>query len=250
MKVTPRSAIALVTFTVGVLAAIGWSARIGRKVWSPRVFAWRNFFKPPPLIEEQANCPVRLVRPRFYSFASIGSSVGSVLKLDVENVSNKPVHSFTVSYRSPEPTGTGSGGWQPETLLLPGQSHTISGNSNGRDRVTFSVDYVQFADGDVWYADPPRATVKPEGVRAGAQAASDHLREVLASSGASAVMDALPRIHVDVQESVFSMRERYGYFGFYQGVNHVVVRVQYAYRRGGLPSVEALLRRQSTEGRT
>lgn len=245
MKLTPRFAIAFLTFTASVLAVAGWSAHIGQKVWSPKVFAWRNPFKPQPIIEEQANCPVRLVDPRFYSFMSIGSSIGSVLKLDVKNVSNKPIHSFVVSYRSSEPTDTGSGGWQPETLLLPGQSHTIGTSSQGDDRVTFSVDFVQFADGDVWYADPPRATVKPEGARAGAQAATEYLRKVLESEGAGAVMDALPSIRLRVEKPEFSTDEAFGYFGFYDGVTNTVVRVEHAYQKSGLPGVEEFLTKQN-----
>lgn len=245
MRLTPRSTIALVTFAVGVLAAIGWSAHIGRKVWSPRVFAWRNFFKPQPIIEEQADCPVRLARPRFYSFMSIGSSVGSVLKLDVKNVGNKPIHSFTVSYLSPEPADTGSGGGQPETLLLPGQAHAISQSSNGNNRVTFPVDFVQFADGDVWYADPPRATVKPEGVSAGAQAAREYLLKTLESGGAAAVMDVLPRIRMHIAEWDFSKHAGHGYFGYTCGITSTVVGVEQAYREGGLSRVEEFLKRRA-----
>ena len=245
MKLTPRFAIALLTLTVGLLAAVSWSAQLGRKVWSPRVFAWRNFFKPTPIIEAQANCPVCLVRPRFYSFMAIGSAIGSVLKLDVANVSNKPIHSFSISYQSLEPSDTGSGGWQPEQLLQPEQSETIGLSSNGHDRVTFSVDFVQFADGDVWYADPPRATVKPEGVRKGAQAAREYLRKTLASEGAAAVMESLPAIRVHVERPDYSTHEVYGHFGFYCGVTRTVVQVEQAYRAGGLSSVEQFLKQQA-----
>jgi hypothetical protein len=244
MKHTSRFAIAFLTFTAGFLALAGWSAHIGRKVWSPRVFAWRNPFKPPPIIEEQANCPVHLIDARFYSFMSIGSSIGSVLQLDVKNVSNKPIHSFTISYRSAEPTDTGSGGWQPQTLLQPGQSHAIGISSNGDKQVTFAVNFVQFADGDVWYADPPRATVKPEGVRTGAQAATEYLRQILESDGASAVMNALADIRLRVESPEFSTNEAFGHFGFYDGVTNTVVRVEYAYQKSGLSGVEEFLARR------
>jgi len=244
MKLTPRFALALLTFTVVALAVAGWSARIGRRVWSPRVFAWRNPFKPLPLIEEQADCPVRLVSPRFYSFMSPGSAVGSVLKLDVRNVSDSPIHSFTISYHSSEPTDTGSGGWRPETLLLPGRSATIGISSNGDDRVIFSVDFVQFANGAVWYANPPKDTVKPEGFRAGAQAAIEYLRKVLESDGAAAVMNALPYIGLRVESPEFSTNEVFGHFGFYYGVTNTVVRVEHAYKESGGSGVEAFLKRQ------
>ncbi len=241
MKLTRRFAIALLTFTVGVLAVVGWSAHIGRKVWSQRVFAWRNPFKPPPIIEEQANCPVRLVHSRFYSFMAIGSSIGSTLRLDVKNVSNKPIHSFTVSYRSLEPTDTGSIGVHPETLLQPKQSHTIGISSNDDDKITFSVDFIQFADGAVWYANPPRATVKPEGVRAGARAVIEYLRKVLESDGAAAVIDVLPYIRVKVESPEFTTNEVFGHFGFYCGTTNTVVRVEHAYQRDGLSGVEKFL---------
>jgi len=244
MKLTPRFAIVFLTFTAGVLAVAGWSAHIGRKVWSPRVYAWRNPFNPQPIIEEQTNCPVRLVRPRFYSFMSIGSSIGSVLKLDVKNLSDKPIHSFTVSYHSPEPTDTGSIGVQPETLLQPEHSSNISTSSNGDDRVTFSVDFVQFADGDTWFANPPTATVKPEGVQAGAQAAIEYLREVLELNGATAVMSVLPRIRPKMGLWRFSAEGDFGCFGFDYGITNAVVSVEYAYQKNGLSGVEEFLTRQ------
>lgn len=243
MRLTPRLTIAFLTFTAGVLAVAGWSAHVGRKVWSPRVFAWRNPFKPEPATEEQFDCPVRLIHPRFYSFMSIGSSVGSVLQLDARNVSDKPIHSFVVSYRSPEPTDTGAIGVQPEIVLRPDQVETIGVSSNGNDRVSFSVDFVQFADGDVWYASPPRATVKPEGIRAGAQAATEYLRKVLESDGAAAVIDVLPVIRLRVESPEFSTNEVFGHFGFYDGVTNTVVRVEGAYQKNGLSGVEEFLKR-------
>jgi hypothetical protein len=245
MRLTSRFAIALLTFTVGLLAAAGWSARLGQKVWSPRVFAWRNFFKTRPIIEEQANCPVRLVKPRFYSFMAIGTSIGSVLKVDVKNISSRPIHLFTVSYRSPEPSDTGSGGWQPKKPLQSGQSEIIGMSPNSNHIVTFSVDFVQFADGDIWCADPPRATVKPLGVQMGAQAAREYLLKTLESGGAAAVMAALPAIHLYVDSPEFSTNEAYGHFGFYCGVTKTIVQVEQAYREGASSGVEKFLRQQS-----
>ena len=244
MKLTPRFAIVFLTFTAGVLVVAGWSAHIGRKVWSPRVFAWRNPFKPQPIIEEQVNCPVRLVRPRFYSFMSIGSTIGSVLKIDVKNVSDKPIHSFTISYHSSEPTDTGGGGWHPETLLQPEQFHTIGTSSYGDEKVTFSVDFVQFADGDTWFANPPTVTVKPDGVQAGAQAAIEYLREVLELDGATAVMSVLPRIRPKMGLWKFSAEGDFGHSGFDYGITNAVVSVEYAYQKEGLSGVEKFLTRQ------
>jgi hypothetical protein len=244
MKIRAPLSIAVLTFIAGVLAAAAWSASIGRKVWSPRVFAWRNILKPQPIIEEQPDAPLQIVDSRFYSFMSTGSSIGSVLQLDFKNVSNRPIHSFSVSYYSPDPLDTGSFGCQPQTFLQPELVESTRVESRGGERVKFSVDFVQFADGGVWHSDPPKTTVKPEGVRAGAQAATKHLHRILESAGATAVMDALPRIRADVDYPDFSTREAFGDFGFYCGVTKIEVRVQHAYQEGGLSQVEDLLRQQ------
>jgi hypothetical protein len=242
MKFMPRFSSAFLTFTAGVIVVVGWSAHIGRKVWSPGVFAWRNPFKPQPIIEEQTNCPMRLDSPRFYSFMSIGSSIGSVLKLDVRNVSNKPIHSFNISYYSLEPSDIGSMGVQPERLLQPEHSQVIGESFNGNDTVTFLVDFVQFADGDIWFASPPRATVKPKGVEAGKQVSTEYLREVLELDGASEVMNVLPYIRVKVDFPESSTNENFGVFGFYCGVTNTVVRIEHAYQKGGLSGIEKFLR--------
>jgi hypothetical protein len=244
MKLPPRLALALLALAVGASSALAWSARIGRRVWSPAVWAWRDFLKEQPVVAEQPGAPVRIVGARFYSFMSLGSSVGSVLTFDVENVSRKPIHSFTLSHHSPDPVDTGSGGYQPEAVLKPGQSEAVKISVQGKGRMVLVVDFVQFADGSTWYSNPPQETVKPEGVRAGARASVSFLRGVLESRGASAVMEELPRIHADVMEPDFSTADAYGHFGFYCGVTNTAVRVQRAYDEGALPGVEAFLRKR------
>jgi len=76
------------------------------------------------------------------------------------------------------------------------------------------------------------------------RATAKHLRRILESNGAAAVMDALPRIRADVDSPDFSTREVFGDFGFYCGITNIEVRVQHAYQEGGLSQVEDLLRQQ------
>jgi hypothetical protein len=226
----------------GASIALAWSAQIGRKVWSPHVFGWRNPLMREPVVASQPGCPLRIEDARFYSFTSLLPPFGSVLKFDVKNGSGNAVHSFTLSYDSPDPLDTGAVGVQPETLLPPGGVQDTSISARGKDRITLTIDFVQFADGGTWYADPPRETVKPEGVRAGAAAALSFLRAVLEKKGAAAVVEELPRIHADVTGPDFSQTATYGHFGFYVGVTNAVVRVERAYRGGGLSEVEDLLK--------
>lgn len=241
MKLTARSVIALLAVTSGAVALAAWSARLGRKVWSPRVFAWRNPFNPQPIIAEQTNCPVRLLRPRFYSFMSVGSSIGSVLKIDAENVGGKAVHSFFVTYHSSDPLDTGGMGIQPAALLQPNQSETVGTSSRGSDSVTFSVDFVQFADGDVWFANPPREHIRPEGVQAGEQAATEYLHEVLESDGAAAVVSVLPQIRHKMGLWKFADEHGFDDSGFDYGIKKAAVSVKYIYEENGLSGVEDFL---------
>ena len=245
MKLGPRLTSAFLLVLFSVPAALAWSAQIGRKVWSPHVFAWRSFLKKQPVIRSQPGSPLRIVNPRFYSFASFISSVGTVLKFDLKNVSGKHIHSFTISYSSPDPLDTGSIGVRPEKTLQPGQSAESGISARGKDEITLMVDFVQFSDGSTWYSDPPNYTVKPEGVRAGASAAHKYLLGVLQSKGVSAAMEALPGIHAEVSDADFiRTKEVYGFGGFYSGVTNTAVRVEHAYRQGGLSKVEEFLKRQ------
>jgi hypothetical protein len=140
---------------VAVALGLGlWSARLGRRVWAPKVFAWRNPLKLKPNIERHINCPMRLVSPRFYSFMTLGSAIGSVLKFEVQNVSDKLIHSFDISFLSSDPLDAGRIGVQPETALQMNQSITVGTSSRGNGRMTVRVDCVRFVDGDVWYPEP------------------------------------------------------------------------------------------------
>lgn len=242
MKFSRRPVLTLLIVTAAVPTALAWSAGVGRKVWSPRVFGWRNPLMPEPAVAAQPGCPLRIGNTRLYSFKSFLSSVGSVLKFDVRNVGDRAVHSFALSYHSPDPLDTGAIGVQPERLLRAGEAHDAGISARGKDRITLTIDFVQFADGGTWYADPPRETVKPEGVRAGAEASLSYLRAILAAEGAAAVMGELPVIRLGVKDPGFSAWGAYGGFGFDSGVTNTVVRVGRARREGGLASVEAFLR--------
>lgn len=64
MKNAKHLLIALLTLGVGAFAAAGCSAHLGRRVWSPHVFAWRNFLRRPPKIEYQPDVPLLITNPQ------------------------------------------------------------------------------------------------------------------------------------------------------------------------------------------
>ncbi len=181
---------------------------------------------------------------------SIGSAIGGVLRFNITNISNKPVHSYHCRWYSPNPMGNGAygaSGGPEETALVPGQSSEGSVSSHEYFELTLTIDFVQFADGSMWFSNEREATVKPEGVEAGAKAAGDYMRKVLERDGAAAVMEELPRIHAEVGSDFFRPEvDRFGIFGFYCGVTNKAVQIRYAYDEGGLERVKALL--QSSEG--
>ena len=98
MNYSRRLELILLILAAGVSTALAWSAQVGRKVWSPRVFGWRNPLMPQPVIATQPDCPLRIANTRFYCFKSLLSSVGPVLKFDMKSVSGRAVHSFALSY--------------------------------------------------------------------------------------------------------------------------------------------------------
>ncbi len=245
MKNAKHLLIPLLTLGVGALAAAGCSAHLGRRVWSPHVFAWRNFLRRPPKIEYQPDSALLIRNPRYYSFMSIGSAIGGVLRFDIINRSDKPIHSYQCRWYSPNQMGNGAyGAWgnPHETSLLPSQSTEGAISAHEYFELTLMIDFVQFSDGTTWFSNYPEATVKPEGVEAGAKAAAEYLLKLLNREGAAAVMRQLSRIHADVPSNLFTPEEdKFGTFGFYCGVTNMVVRVRHAYEEGGLQRVEAVI---------
>lgn len=206
-----------------------------------RIFTWRNYFKPSPGIEQQSDAPLVIRNPRFYSHWSWGYGIGGTLNYDVVNVSQKPVHSFYESQDSGEPQGPGGTLSQPESALKPGDSMSARTSVSGKGRVTLTFEFVQFADGTTWYSNTGQKLVHPDGVRAGAREAAEHLIKVLESSGPEAVLNSLPRIHADVNDRMSTLNT-WG-FGHYCGVTNVGVKVQHANQEGGLRAIEGALRR-------
>ena len=242
MKTRALLLVALVFFTAGVLIAARASNSLGKQVWSPDVFAWRNLLRQAPKIDLRPDAPLLISNPRYYSFMSIGSAVGGVLRFEVTNGSNKTIHSYDCRYYSPVPVGNGSYGSEPEGLL-PGRSRTDSISANEYAPLTLTIDFVQFADGTTWFSNSPQSTVKPDGLRAGAKAAAAYLLAVTNRDGTQTVMDTLPRIHADVREpNGQAANPEFGIFGFYCGVTNIAVRVEHEYKNGGAKGVERFLR--------
>src|SRR5437870_13250445 len=90
--------ITVLTFIIALLSAAMSAAHLGKRVWSPRVFARPNPLRPPPKIDLPPDSPLVINNPRYYSFMSIGSSGGGVLRFEFRNRSDMVVHSYQTRY--------------------------------------------------------------------------------------------------------------------------------------------------------
>src|SRR5207237_3777249 len=100
MKYATRLLVILGALVIGIVVTAACSKHLGRRVWSPSVFAWRNPLRESPKIEVDSGSPLLISNPRYYSFVALGSSVGGVLRFDITNRSNKVVHSYDCRYSS------------------------------------------------------------------------------------------------------------------------------------------------------
>ena len=193
---------------------------------------------------------MRILNTKFYSYACLGSAIGTELAFDVENSGEKPIHSFSTSHWSPISYDVGSSGTRPPLPLEPGQkiSHRII--TSGKARLTLMIQFVQFLDGSVWYSHASDSPVKPRGVQAGLQAAVDHLSGVFEREGAASVMETLPKIHLYVRDPMSPTPDpEFGIFGFYSGVTRASVSLEHVYRQHGVDAIGPALTRILPEGK-
>jgi hypothetical protein len=177
-----------------------------------RTLTWRDPFRSTPRIAERADCPLLVLKPRFYCYASLGSRIKTLLRFELRNIGDKTIHSYAWRHASPVMKANGGFGCWPEGGLAPGACHRESAYMAWRGPLTITIDLVQFSDGAVWLSSDPQSHISRAALDAGSQAAGDHLLRVWRERGMQGLAAALPRIHMDVQDP------RVGNLGFYAGV--------------------------------
>ena len=182
-----------------------------------RTFTWRDPLRSTPRIAEQSGCPLRVLKPRFYRYASLGSRIESLLRLELRNIGDKTIHSYAWRHASPVMKANGGFGCWPEGGLAPDACQRQSAYIAWRGALTITIDLVQFSDGAVWLSSDPQSRITRAALDAGSRAAGEHLLRVWREGGVQGLAAALPRIHMDVQDT------RIGNFGFYVGVTRAHV---------------------------
>ena len=120
----------------------------------------------------------------------------------------------------------GGAGYQHDGGLSPGTCERQAAHLTWRGPQTITIDFVQFADGSVWFSSDPQSLVTPSGLDTGTRAAADHLLRVWREGGKPGLAAALPVIHRDVQDDPASWPEdgRAAVMsGFYAGVTRAAV---------------------------
>jgi hypothetical protein len=127
-----------------------------------------------------------------------------------------------------------------DRLFLPGQSRSeeIAGRSSSTpfQKVTLSIDFVEFTDGSRWGPDVAKFSEQLDGMRAGMKAAKTELLKLLSEKGPEAIVELLESdMHLLAPE-----RKHSGLWvtGFRLGVKGMSARLLQAYKDKGIAEIE------------
>jgi len=175
------------------------------------------------------------------------------IDFQLENISGKPVRAFSI--RCDEVGGdTERKGLvndhvvESPYLIQPGQWQeisysAISRNSEPFERITLSVDFVEFEDGARWGADSFKSSDRIAGRRAGAEAERNRLIKIMAQSGIDAVLKAMESGAAELPQGNSAEWEQ----TFREGAKAVATRVQIGFNGRGAAAVESLLKQPVTK---
>ena len=174
------------------------------------------------------------------------------INFQVENIGSKPIRAFSIRYDDAASKTERSGLVNDHVvecpyLRRPGQWQDIAfslvGKSEPSERITLSVDFVEFEDGGAWGADTFKSSDRIAGRRAGFEAERTRLIKIMAQSGIDAVVKAAesgvaepPQGHSSEWEQVFR-----------EGARVVAARVRHEFTERGAAAIEPLLKQPVTK---
>lgn len=197
-------------------------------------------------VEAQPQSPLQISSANILSFEPFSPRV----ELTVTNAGGKGIRAFTVSRE----VVTGAGGsiraatltnfTTQSKVFQPGQSKTevVSEPYSQQPiiRIIFSVDFVEFVNGETWGKDMNNSADRLAGQRAGGRAAYEHFRSLQAQKGASSLLEAITTegdILPPPQQNSPEWQD-----GFRNGAGLVRIRLRRAAKEGGSRKVELELR--------
>jgi hypothetical protein len=127
-----------------------------------------------------------------------------------------------------------------DKLFLPGQVRSEEiGNEWSTapyERVTLSIDFVEFTDGSRWGPDISKSSKRLEGMRAGMKAAKTVLLKLLSDKGSQAVVEL-----IESDMNLLAPEQNYSeawVTGFQTGVKSMSARLLHAYQDKGIAEIE------------
>lgn len=225
----------------------GRGARVRPAVAAPQAFTVQ--------VEAQPQSPLQIASTSILSFDPFSPKI----ELTVTNTGGKGIRAFTVSR---EVVAGAGGAIRAATLtnlttqrrvLQPGQSKTdVVGEPYSQQpisKITFSVDFVEFVNGETWGKDENNSADRLAGQRAGGRAAYEHFRSLLAQKGAAPLLEAITaegNVLTPPQQNSPEWQD-----GFKDGAGLVRIRLNRARQEGGLGRVRLELQQtyDTSEGR-
>lgn len=166
---------------------------------------------------------------------------------EVSNLSDKPISAYAIRHDVALGKTQTSGVmlisfWSISSLLYPQAKNVedFGGTTYGVavNKITLSVDYVEFADGSTWGPDTFKASQRLAGKRAGGRLSLKNLRDKFKARGVASVLEGIEQ---ELNLAPPPDKSDIWKEGFKEGTNLVRLRIQHAKSKGGLSAVEAEL---------
>lgn len=165
-----------------------------------------------------------------------------------ENVSGKSIRAYAIRVFEGDfdkDVGMTDFGYatRDSALLKPYQTRIgeigESSFSEKAESIKIAVDFVEFTDGSVWGADITKSAQILAGLRAGAEASLEFLKNINKQNGFEAVIKSLDEIKVAPPENQCSQWNR----GFRSGTSVIKFRIKKIYETQGKQTAEAELQK-------
>lgn len=234
----------VLTLCLGLLSRNGSNAPLASTKKSPPLPIQTQ--APAITAQTQTDTPLLISSPRILSW----DGQDGEFAFELINVSGKPIRAYAIKQE------VKAGGAQLSSLsfsnldltnsppLQPTQSvtnfDTCPAVSKKEQRITLSVDYVEFSDGTKWGVDSAKSADRSAGQRAVASLISKRLLKILNDGNLNDVMSAIEAGAANIEPPAGVSEEWKE--GFRSGSNSIAARLKNAQKRGGLSQVEQKLR--------
>lgn len=202
-------------------------------------------------VYQQSDSPLQISNVVTKWRTSTSNKSGKWYMLAVEytsqNVSDKPIRAYTVRLFHGEfknNNGMTSFSYPVNLGLLSSYQFRNGDIGEGGyqkipENIKIAVDFVEFADGSIWGEDISKSAEQLAGLRAGAEASLEYLKNINKQNGIEAVINSLDEIKAAPPEKQSSIWKR----GFGMGRMVIRIRLKSVYTKQGKEAAEIELQK-------